>query len=222
MMDSPDLDSALHGRALQGLARINSLSLVTRCIWKELGTLPSPSNRSIRILDVACGGGDVAISLKILADRAGVPLEIQGCDLNSVAVAFASERARRLDVDVEFFQHDATAGNLPSGYDLVYSSLFLHHLSDEEAPVLLSNMGRAGRAVVVQDLLRTRLGYLMATTAVKLLTRSRVVWTDGPRSVRAAFSLREMQAMCRRAGLRNPTLSRCWPERFSLRWGGER
>ena len=99
-----------------------------------------------------------------------------------------------------FHQIDATTGALPGGFDLVYSSLFLHHLSDDEAAAFLKRLGGAGRAVLVQDLLRTRLGYLLALVAGRVLTRSPVVKEDGPRSVKAAFSLDEVRDLTSKLG----------------------
>jgi hypothetical protein len=76
----------------------------------------------------------------------------------------------------------------------------------------------AGTAIFVQDLLRTRLGYLMAVATTKAITRSPVVHVDGPRSVRAAFSLEEVQDLARKAGVGGARIERCWPERFSVSW----
>jgi hypothetical protein len=135
-------------------------------------------------------------------------------------VEFAAERARKVGLEVRFFQHDAGDGALPGGFDLAFSSLFLHHLSDEQAVAFLGRLRTAGKKIFVQDLLRTRLGYLMAVATTKVVTRSPVVHVDGPRSVRAAFSLEEVREMALRAGVGGARIERCWPERFSLAWEG--
>ena len=218
VMDSPGLEAFRHTRALLALARINVLSLAARRTWAMVRRLPLPDRRVLRVLDVACGGGDVAIALKSWAEREGVPLEVWGCDLSPTAVDFARGRAEERGVNAEFFQHDATTGELPSGFDLVCSSLFLHHLSEEEVKGFLERLAKAGRVILVQDLLRTRLGYLMAEATVRVVTRSRVVRVDGPQSVRAAFTLAEARNLARDAGLTGARVAKCWPERFSLHW----
>lgn len=220
LMDSADLDKASHHQALRGLARINSLSLAAGRIWKIIRARRAPGKGPFRVLDVACGGGDIALSLKRRAVRAGIDVEVRGCDIHPVAVDHAQQRARSLGLEVDFFQHDALDGPPPGEHDLVCSSLFLHHLSDQEAAGFLLTLESAGKAVLVQDLLRTRLGYVMALTTTRVVTRSGVVHVDGPRSVRAAFSMREVHEMAVRVGLREPELHRCWPERFSLFWEG--
>jgi 2-polyprenyl-3-methyl-5-hydroxy-6-metoxy-1,4-benzoquinol methylase len=135
-------------------------------------------------------------------------------------VEFARRRAEETGVDVTFFEQDATDGWLPGGFDLVCSSLFLHHLSDVQAVAFLRRLRAAGKAIMVQDLLRTRLGYFLALSTTKVLTRSPVVHVDGPRSVRAAFSIPEVAELASSAGLGDARIERCWPERFSLFWEG--
>jgi 2-polyprenyl-3-methyl-5-hydroxy-6-metoxy-1,4-benzoquinol methylase len=220
LMDSPEVDEGSHRIALRALARINTLSLAAGKIWKVVQALAHGRESPLRILDVACGGGDVALSLKRRGNKAGIDLQVNACDLHPFAVDFATRRARGAGLEVRFFRHDAGEGELPGGFDLVCSSLFLHHLSEEGAVAFLGRLNAAGRIIFVQDLLRTRLGYLMAVATTKVITRSPVVHVDGPRSVRAAFSLSEARELARAAGVEGPSIERCWPERFSMTWEG--
>jgi hypothetical protein len=53
---------------------------------------------------------------------------------------------------VRFFVLDALGDALPTGYDVVSCSLFLHHLDGSDAVDLLRRMGAAaGRLVLVDD-----------------------------------------------------------------------
>ena len=160
----------------------------------------------------------MAIALKSRAEKAGLQVEVGGCDISPVALEWAAEKADSRGLEVEFFPRDAVAEELPGGYDLVSSSLFLHHLSDSDSVAFLRNLAKAGRVGLVQDLLRTRIGYLLAMSTVHVVTRSRVVRADGPRSVRAAYSLSEVEDLARRARMEGARIQRCWPERFSLSW----
>lgn len=218
LMDAMDLEPARRTRALRALARINALSRAAGRVWDVIRRTPVPNGRPMKVLDVACGGGDVAISLAARARRGGTAVEVTGCDRSSVALDFARASARQRGVGVTFFQLDAVRDKLPGGFDLVCSSLFLHHLSDQEAQAFLASLARAGKAVLVQDLRRSRLGYLLAAATVRTLTRSRVVRTDGVRSVLAAFSLEEAVGLARNAGLEGARVEPCWPQRFALRW----
>lgn len=222
VMDQPGLDPVLHGDALQSLRRINWLSRTIAALWSPIAQLAaeSPTTRPLRILDVASGGGDVAIGLAREASRAGVAVEIEGCDISPAAVSFARDAAERGGLsNVTFCERDVLLDLLPTGYDVLTCSLFLHHLDETEAGHLLRDMSRvAGRLVVVSDLRRTRLGYFLACLVSRLLTRSPVVRVDGPLSVAAAFAECEVRELIERSGLAGATIRRCWPQRFLLTW----
>lgn len=217
IMDSPQLAAARHRRALDALGRINLLSRSAAQLWTDIRSI-DPCGRPLRILDLACGGGDVAIALYRRAARSGVPVELSGCDVSQLAVARARERAAAAGVAVRFFRLDVLREPLPADLDVVCSTLFLHHLDDIDAVALLDKMSRAARRmVVVQDLERSRVGWLLAYLGVRLLSRSDVARVDGPRSVRAAYTRREALALARRAGI-EARARRCWPLRFNLVW----
>lgn len=219
-MDQPDLDSGLHHAALKGLERVNAISRTHRTFWPAIRRLAAQHpDRPIRMLDVASGGGDVAVRLLLKARSAGVSLTIDGCDISPTALAFAQERAKRNHVDCRFFQFDVMRDDWPTDYDIIGSSLFLHHLSTEVAIYVLTEMARATRSmVVVNDLIRSRYGYWLARYVSQLLSRSPIVHSDGPASVAGAFTIDELRTMATAAGMDSATISRRWPARMLLEW----
>jgi hypothetical protein len=126
--------------------------------------------------------------------------------------------AARHGVDALFFEADALASPIPDGYDLVTSSLFLHHLTGSEAVALLAAKARAAEAVFVQDLRRTGLGWALAVLTMNTVARSDVARVDGVRSVAGAFTLDEVRGLARAAGLDGARIRPCWPQRFALSW----
>ncbi len=222
-MDQPGLGTVEHTAALMGLGRINRISGSAAILWPAIESVARRNTgRTIRILDLATGGGDVPIMLARRARRAGLDIAIEGCDISPVAVAFAVRSANEAAVSVRFFRLDALNEPLPESPDIVTCSLFLHHLDDDEALRLLGKMAETARTtVLVNDLLRSWVGYGLAWTGCRLLSRSPIVHHDGPASVRAAFSLAEAGELARRAGLDGVRLSRRWPWRFLLSWSRE-
>lgn len=219
-MDRPDLDAQAHGTALNGLERINWLSLSHRALWPAIRDLARRhAADNIRVLDVACGGGDVTVRLARAARRVGGRIAVDGCDVSATAIELAKRRAERGGVACRFFPLDALRDPLPTGYDVICCSLFLHHLTNDEAEGLLSRMANsATRLVLVNDLVRSRWGYLLARAGTRLLTRSPIVHYDGPVSVAGAFTPSELSEMAARAGLVGATVTRRWPARMLLVW----
>ncbi len=220
IMDDPKLDPAYHAQALRCLGRINWLSGSDRILWRPLKKLIQENpGRVLRVLDVATGGGDVPIKLWQRARAAGLSLDVEGADISPTALAFARQKAEQARVDVKFFRLDVENDAIPTGYDVLTSSLFLHHLSEEQAVTLLCRMAQAaGRVVLINDLRRCRLGFMLAWLAARTLTTSSVVRVDAPRSVEAAFTLDEIRCLATDAGLEDIQIARRWPCRFLLTW----
>lgn len=220
-MDQVDLPADDHRAALASLARLNWFSRSSQILAGPIrktaaahtGTSP------LRILDLACGGGDVLLSLARRMQRQGLKIEWIGLDISNVAVAHAREQARRLDVSVQFIQADVLQGDWPENCDVVMCSLFLHHLEESQALALLTRMGSEARQqVLINDLKRSRLGYVLAQAACRLLSRSSVVHYDGPVSVAGAFTIAEVRALAEQAGLRQAKVESRWPQRWLLDW----
>lgn len=220
IMDTPGLDRAEHEGALRGLGRINLFSRSVSILWKPIArNARAYPGRKLRVLDLASGGGDVARGLARRAKAAGLPVEVHGADLSEQAINFASERAQSEGLNVRFFALDAITDTLPTDYDVLTCTLFLHHLSNEDASKLLGKMAASARKMVlVDDLIRSQLGYTLAWTGCRLLSRSKMVHHDGPASVLSAFQVKEVRAMAEAEGLSGATIRTHWPERFLLSW----
>jgi SAM-dependent methyltransferase len=221
-MDQPELDDPEHALALTGLRRINTLSRAASALWPSMERLArarGPAAGPLRVLDLAAGGGDTAVALARRAERSGLAIEIEGCDLSARAAAIAGDRAAARGSRVRFFTLDALADPIPEGYDVLTCSLFLHHLDEDQAVLLLRRMAAAtNRMVLVDDLARSRTGCWLAWFACHWLSRSRVVRHDGPASAAAAFTPAEALELAHRAGLETATVHRHWPSRFLLSW----
>jgi hypothetical protein len=76
----------------------------------------------------------------------------------------------------------------------------------------------ARHLVLVNDLVRSRGGLIVAAAAARIFTRSPVVWTDAARSVRAAFTASELTELARSAGMHDIRLTRHWFCRMLLEW----
>lgn len=217
-MDQPGLDPESHARALRGLSRINSWSRSVTALWRAIAPcLMKAPDRTWRLLDLASGGGDVPIGLWKRAQRQGLTLVVQGSDVSPTAVREARQRAHQTQADVAFTLVDALADEIPEGFDIVTSSLFLHHLNDDEATALLRAMSRsATRLAVVDDLQRSLPGLALAVAGTRVLSRSPIVHADGPRSVAAAFTPHEALALARSAGWGAAEVRTHWPFRFTL------
>ena len=207
-LDGPlDDPKALAGN-LADLTRINRItggaSLSVRAL---LGLLPGGGT----VLDVGTGAADIPVALLIDARVRGIPLRVTATDSRqevldaALAVHPALAEIARLTLAVA----DGRALPYPDGaFDVVHTSMVLHHLSSDDAVRFLAELRRVARVgVVVNDLARGRLFWLGGWLLTHTLAPSRYTRHDGPLSVRRAFTVTEMRALLAEAGL-TPTETR--------------
>jgi 2-polyprenyl-3-methyl-5-hydroxy-6-metoxy-1,4-benzoquinol methylase len=153
------------------------------------------------------------------ARRAGIKLQLAGCDINPLAVDYARAHAGAPGLHAEFFTFDALRDPFPAGFDVIMASLFWHHLGDDDAVAFLRRAAGATRGLVlVHDLVRSRPGYLLAALGIPLLGCNVVCRKDGPASVQGAFTVEEARALADRAGLTGAIVFPRFPCRFLLQW----
>jgi 2-polyprenyl-3-methyl-5-hydroxy-6-metoxy-1,4-benzoquinol methylase len=218
LMDDPALDPARHRGALEGLARINRWSDSVSIVWEPIKSLAA-TGAPLRVLDLATGGGDIPIGLWGKARRSGLQMQFNGCDVSPVAVDYARQAAQRAGAEVEFFQADVLSDDLPEEFDVITTSLFVHHLEAGQVVNLFKKMAQTTRRLmVVNDLVRSPAALGLAFIGTRLLTRSGIVHVDGPRSVRGAYTLAEIADLAREAGLSGFSLRPRFPCRYLLTW----
>ena len=95
-----------------------------------------------RVLDVGCGTGYFA---RLLAETVGADGLVVGVDASPEMIGYAKERAARLS-NCQFQINAAESLSLPSEhFDIVVSSLFMHHLPADLQMVALTEMWRVLR-----------------------------------------------------------------------------
>jgi Methyltransferase domain len=88
----------------------------------------------------------------------------------------------------------------PASFDLVSSSLFVHHLSpDQVVDFARQSLDVCRTAVLVNDLIRHPLHLAVAYVGIPLY-RSRLTRHDAPASVRQAYTVEEMRSIWQQAG----------------------
>ena len=209
LLDVPVSPSDLE-ESLNDISRLNRYfggSWVTRShLIRLLGKL---GGGPVTVLDVGSGGGDIPIQLVRWARRRRRRLRVIAVDRDRQILEVARRRARAYP-EISFVQADGL--QLPvrlGGVDAAISSLTLHHLEPDAAPRLLGEMARVSRiGFVVNDLMRSRVAYVLVWLATRLFASNRVSRHDGPLSVLRAYTSREVRALARRAGIARIQITR--------------
>jgi 2-polyprenyl-3-methyl-5-hydroxy-6-metoxy-1,4-benzoquinol methylase len=175
------------------LARLPTLGFIARAVRRRPG-------RTLRVLDVGCGEGDMLRRLHRWSVRTGHPLELTGLDMNAQGNE-AARAATPPSMNITYRTADIFAPGL-GDYDLIISSLFTHHLTDGQIVDFLQVMERhAERGWFVNDLHRNAVAF-HAFRALSIAARwHRFVRHDGPISIARSFRRTEWARLIARAGL---------------------
>ncbi len=200
-MDEPCSREQLRG-CLRDLARVNRWFLGYRPILDWLGECAPAMEIAgpMRILDVGCGYGDCLRRVARWAHARRIAVVLTGLDINPDAVSIAAEAdpAFRIEwVCANVFDYEPSRRP-----HLIFSSLFTHHLKDEEViDYLVWTEEHAERGWFINDLSRNAVPYHLFRLVSKLLRLHPFVQHDGPVSFARSFSEDDWRRLCAAAGL---------------------
>ena len=197
-------DSATLRGNLRDLARVNARlggsSLSIRAIAKLAGDRPALS-----VLDVGTGAADIPVALLDHANRAGLDWCVTGVDSRPEVLAAAALVDPRVTGTPRLTLHVGDGRRLAyddAAFDVVHTSLVVHHLDPAGVDALLREMTRVARlGVVINDLVRGRLALAGAWALTRVATRNPYTRNDAPLSVRRAYTRDELRSMLATAGL---------------------
>src|SRR5262245_55606176 len=183
-------------------ARFGGYALTLRAVD---GLVRPIASRALRVADVGGGRGDFAHRLIRHARQRGWSVHVVVVDRDPDLLAITRRGA---PPRVSVVRADASALPFRAGsVDVVTMSLTLHHLEPAAAATSLREMSAAARtAVVVNDLLRSRLSLGLVWLATRALGCHWISRHDGPLSVRRAYSEDEVRALAGTAGLPAPRI----------------
>lgn len=191
-MDDPQCDPEVLRRTYAQFALLNAVLSNWAPVYRAV-IRPALSPRHERsLLDVGCGGGDLARLLARWAARDGVRLRVLGIDPDERAIAFARSRANPDRTDFRA-AHSRDLVARGESFDFVTSNHVLHHLEDGELPALLRDCERLTRiAALHSDLRRSQVAHALFGSFAPLLFRGSYIVEDGLTSIRRSFTPEEL------------------------------
>lgn len=203
LMDDQDCDAGALRRTYARFDVINSLLAGWSATYRRRILPLAVPGRSLTLLDVGSGGGDVARALARWAHRDGLDLRITGVDPDVRALEWAAARtarwsARHPHLAPPAFRAATSRELVAAGetFDVVISNHLLHHLDPEHVRELVADSERLARRLVVHnDLVRSPGAYRLYAVGVLPLAPGSFLRTDGLRSLRRSYVPDELRAL---------------------------
>ncbi len=203
---------------LQEIRFINRFFGDRRVLRKTLfSDIERENLRKFSVLDVGAGSGELLRAIAEFARENGRTATLTGLDLNAISARSIAEEGQEFN-EITSVRGDAL--KLPfddNSFDYAISSLFTHHLSDENIVEVLREMDRVARkGIYIIDLHRHPLAYALYKAFCVLFRISQLVRHDGSLSILKGFKPREMKEFGEAAGLENTSTERYFPFRVVL------
>jgi SAM-dependent methyltransferase len=222
LMDSADTDFETFRACLVDLSKVNYLTLAYRPTLRFFEHLARsgrlPADRSITVVDVGSGFGDMVRKIDRWAVRRGFKVDLTGVDQNPLS-ARAAEEVTALGRPIRFVAANIFAYQPPSQVDIVISSLMTHQMGDTSLIRFLSWMeANAAIGWFVNDLRRSALAYHLFYVTSRVLGFHEFVRNDGPISIACAFDVADWRRLLDSAGIPRAAakISKAFPYRLCV------
>jgi 2-polyprenyl-3-methyl-5-hydroxy-6-metoxy-1,4-benzoquinol methylase len=203
VMNDATLNAEDYARCLRDLAAVNRLTLTHHATLRWLGraTRDLPHGTGVSILDVACGEGDLLRAIHRWAARRGLPVRLEGIDLNPRSAGLAAA-ATPPDMTISWRTGDVFEYAPLPPPDFIVSSQFAHHLSDSEVVRFVVWLDRhAARGWFISDLHRHVVPYYGFRVLAWIARWHRIIRTDGTISVARSFRRADWRRLLGQAGV---------------------
>src|SRR5258705_11565975 len=215
LMDADDIPFGDIAQNLEELNIINS-RLGGHAITLK-GIQPFIKDRAaLKICEIGCGGGDNLFAIHKYCLKKNVPVTFIGIDLNPDCIAFAKQQYPQLpcewicsDYSVVHFGNDKP--------DIIFSSLFCHHFTDEQLVLMLQWLQQNSRkSFFINDLHRHWLAYYLIKYITKFFSRSYMTKNDACLSVARGFTKKDWKQLFQKAGIENYNIKWKWAFRYLI------
>ena len=214
-MDNLNLSGEVLHQTLNGLSVINRLLGNTNTTFKAVKTAILNSARPLTIIDLGCGGGDNLRAIANWSYKNNYPVELIGIDGNENILNYARSKNKK-GFSIDYLQADilALSYQLPP-CDLLISSHFIYHFSDEELVRFLKiSKDQISTKIIFSELRRSRMAYLLFKFGNIFLPFSKMIKEDRFKAIRRSFKKEELETIIKKAGFERFKIRR----KFAFRW----
>jgi ubiquinone/menaquinone biosynthesis C-methylase UbiE len=213
LMDRDDIPFAAMEQTLKELNIINTRLGGHRITLKGVQQL-AVKDQPLMIAEIGCGGGDNLAAIYNWCLKTNISARFTGIDLNAECIAFACQRYAHLPC--KWICSDYAMVELDNDKpDIIFSSLFCHHFTDDQLVFMLQWLQRNSRSgFFINDLHRHWLAYYLIKYITRFFSKSYLVKNDACISVARGFRKNDWQLLFEKAGLTNQYINWQWAFRY--------
>ncbi|TDO73190.1 methyltransferase family protein [Flavobacterium chryseum] len=219
IMDDFSLQGEELRAALDQIASINQLLGGNRVTLNGIKKLLKKSDRrkTITIVDIGCGNGDILRMLAKFGQKNNLNFKFIGVDANDFTINYARTLSKEYS-NIEYRCVDIFSEDFKTiQYDIVLCTLTLHHFTNEQILNIISTFNNNAQiGVVINDLHRSKLAYLLFQLICVTFNLSRMSREDGLVSILRGFRKNELEGFSQKLNLKNYSIN--WKWAFRYQW----
>lgn len=174
----------------------------------------------LTICEIGCGGGDNLRVLRNWCVKKNISITLIGIDINPHCIEYAKSRKENDAIDFIVSNYKTVA--FETKPDLIFSSLFCHHFTNEELQdqfIWMKENSKLG--FFVNDLQRNFLAYYAIKLLTLLFSKSYLVKNDAPLSVLRGFHKKELSSILNQLSMIHYQIKWKWAFRWLLTYKHE-
>ncbi|MDE3252681.1 MAG: methyltransferase domain-containing protein [Bacteroidota bacterium] len=213
-----DADDIPFADIRQNMLELNTINTwlgghsITRKGFKKLAS----GKKEIIVCEIGCGGGDNLAAIVRWSQSNNILITCIGIDWKESCIEVARENPLFTAKD-QWIVSDYAAVSFDRKPDIIFSSLFCHHFTEEQLLFQLAWMrDNSLLGFFINDLHRHWLAHDSIALLTSWFSSSYLVKHDAPLSVARGFVKKEWQQLCWKAGIRNPAISWQWAFRHLI------
>lgn len=171
--------------------------------------------KSVHVCEIGCGDGNNLVVISDWCKKNNVEFVCTGIDIKQECIDAAKIKYQGLHG--EWIANDYRKIEFKTKPDIIFSSLFCHHFTDDELVEQMKWMQQnCALGFFINDLQRNRLAYHSIKMITKIFSSSYLVKNDAPLSVARGFYKTEWLNILQQAGLKNFQIEWKWAFRYLI------
>lgn len=172
--------------------------------------------KEITICEIGCGGGDNFVSIVNWCNKKKITVKCIGIDIKNECIEFAKQN-KFLNAYANWLCSDYKEISFTTKPDIIFSSLFCHHFSEDELCGQLKWMQQNSTVgFFINDLERNIIAYHSIKLLTKLFSNSYLVKNDAPLSVARGLIKKEWKKIFENAGIQQLEIQWQWAFRYLI------
>lgn len=172
--------------------------------------------KKIHVCEIGCGGGDNLAAITRWCLKRDIEVHCTGIDIKKECIEVAS-RQPALSGRITLITSDYAEAVFRTQPDIIFSSLFCHHFTEEELDGQVKWMkDNAKTGFFINDLQRNKLAYYLIKWLTALFSSSYLVKNDAPLSVARGFHKKEWLKIFKDAGFHKISIRWKWAFRYLI------